>query len=119
MAHFKSVETSDSSSFEIIYQNCTPESIAAAIENSFQRDGYSIKSGELGNRTYVKGNRVARLLLGAFYKYFEFHIRTTNLSDGLVKMIVTKTTSGMSGGAIGVQQVKKELARLKTVFMEV
>lgn len=118
MGHFKTVASSNGSSFEIIYENSTPESIATAIENSFQANGYSIKSGDLGNRTYVKGNRVARLLLGAFYKYFEFRVGTNELSDDLVKATVTKTSSGMSGGVIGVNQVKKELARLETVFKE-
>ena len=116
MAHFKSLETSDNKAFDILYTDCTPESMAQLIEDSFNRDGYMIKTGDLGNRTYSKGNRIVRLLLGAFYKYFEFHVGIRAVDENTVRMSVTKTTSGMSGGVIGVNQVKKELARLQGVL---
>lgn len=116
MAHFKSLETSDNKAFDVLYTDCTEESMAQLIEDSFNRDGYMIKTGELGNRTYSKGNRIVRILLGAFYKYFEFHVGVRKVDETTVRVSVTKTTSGMSGGVIGVNQVKKELARLQTVF---
>ena len=116
MAHFKSIESSDSKAIEIIYGDCTVESMAQVVEDSFNRDGYMIKTGELGNRTYSKGNRIVRLLLGAFYKYFEFHVGVHPAGENTVKVSLTKTSSGMSGGVIGVNQVKKELARLQMVL---
>ena len=115
MTHFKSIESSDGSSFAIIYSDCTQESISQLIENVFNADGYSTKSGNLGDRTYVKGNRVARLLLGAFYKYFEFYVGAGE-HEGDVIIRVRKASSGMSGGLIGVNQVKKELARLESAL---
>jgi hypothetical protein len=118
MTHFKSVEFSDKSSFALVYENCTPKPMADLIHDSILMDGYSVHSGMLGNRTYVKGNRVARLLLGAFYKYFQFHVEMKEIDEGSVRVTVTKTTTGMSGGLVGVNQVKKELARLESVMKE-
>lgn len=117
MAHYKNTASSTSGLFEIVYGDCTSQNIANAIDDSFIADGYSVKTGDLGNRTYVKGNRVARLLLGAFYKYFEFHVGITDLDNSQVQATVRKTSSGMSGGLIGVNQVKKELARIESKLM--
>jgi len=118
MKHFKSVEFSDGNSFEIIYENCTAKPLADLLHDSIMADGYSVDSGMLGNRTYVKGNRIARLLLGAFYKYFKFHVKMKTLDDKTVHVTVNKATTGMSGGVIGVNQVKKELKRLQGNFQQ-
>lgn len=119
MKHFKTAQPNDGSLFEAVYTDCSADTISKAIEDSFTMDGYSLKSGSLGDRTYVKGNRVARILLGAFYKYFEFHVGVKELEDNSVKVAVRKTTSGMSGGIIGVNQVKKELTRIETVITQI
>ena len=113
MGHYKNTLSSTGSLFSIAYDGISAQDLALAIDTSFKSDGYSVKTGELGNRTYVKGNRVARLLLGAFYKYFEFHVGIIDLGDNQADVTVRKTTSGMSGGLIGVSQVKKELTRLE------
>lgn len=119
MAHFKSIGESTGSVFEIIYENCSLETITSAIDQSFMANGYSVKTGNLGDRTYMKGNRVARILLGAFYKYFEFNVAVKQLNDTMIMATVRKTTSGMSGGIIGVNQVKKELRRLQDAFQAI
>lgn len=119
MKLFQSIQSRDKSSFEALYTGASLEEIAQQLESLFAREGYSIKTGELGNRTYVKGNRVLRLLLGAFYKYFEFHVGIRNADANNVIAAITKTTSGMSGGVIGVTQVKNELLRLESVVSEI
>lgn len=119
MKHFQSIQARDKSAFDALYTGATQEEIGQQIESLFAREGYSIKSGEIGNRTYVKGNRVLRLLLGAFYKYFEFHVGIRNADENNVVASITKTTSGMSGGVIGMSQVKTELIRLESVMSEV
>ncbi|PID27436.1 MAG: hypothetical protein CR982_05695 [Candidatus Cloacimonadota bacterium] len=67
-----------------------------------------MKEGQLGNGSYVKGNRTLRIILGSFAKYFKFNIITTLNSDE-VRLEVKKATSGMIGGIIGVGQVKKRV----------
>ena len=116
MTHFKSVHFSDNNRFEFIYENATVEEIALAVEKALSADRYIIKEGPLGDRTYSKGNRVLRLLLGAFYKYFEFNIDVKKREDETVIVAVRKTSSGVSGGLVGVSQVKKELHRLEGVL---
>jgi len=119
MTHFKSVHFSDNNRFELIYENGTVEEIATAIEKKLSLDGYIIKEGPLGDRNYTKGNRVLRLLLGAFYKYFEFNVDVKEREDKTVIAAIRKNSSGMSGGLIGVNQVKKELKRLETEFQTI
>ena len=117
MANYTSTESSTGSAFVFLYGGSTADAISTSIEAIFAKDGYSIKSGDLGNRTYVKGNRVLRILLGAFYKYFECQVSVTDMGNDTARVNVRKTTSGMSGGLIGVNQVKKEFARLETALM--
>ncbi|MFK7784446.1 MAG: hypothetical protein AB8B56_04975 [Crocinitomicaceae bacterium] len=119
MEHFKSVHFSDKNRFEFIYENATAEEIGVAIEKKLSADRYIIKTGELGDRTYVKGNRVLRLMLGAFYKYFEFNVDVKPHEDNTVVAAVRKSSSGVSGGLIGVNQVKKEMKRLETVLQNI
>ncbi|MDG1332310.1 MAG: hypothetical protein P8P74_08260 [Crocinitomicaceae bacterium] len=119
MTHFKSVQFSDNNRFEHIYENATAEEIGTAIEKALSQDRYIIKSGNLGDRNYTKGNRVLRLMLGAFYKYFEFNVDVKEQDDKTVMAAIRKTSTGMSGGLIGVNQVKKELKRLETVLQNI
>jgi hypothetical protein len=113
MAHYQNTPSSTGSLFEIAYDGITAEELAKTIDNIFKTDGYSTKMGDLGNRTYVKGNRVTRILFGAFSKYFEFHVGITELGENHVNATVRKTSTGMSGGVIGVNQVKNELKRIE------
>ncbi len=113
MAHYQNTLSSTGSLFEIAYDGITAEELSKTIDTLFKADGYSAKTGDLGNRTYVKGNRVTRILFGAFSKYFEFHVGITDLGENHVHAIVRKTSTGMSGGVIGVNQVKNELKRIE------
>ena len=119
MKHFKSVQFSDNNRFEYIYENASVEEIGLEIEKKLHNDRYIVKVGEIGDRTYSKGNRVLRLMLGAFYKYFEFNVDVKEKDDKTVVAAIRKTSSGVSGGLIGVNQVKKELQRLENVLQDI
>ncbi len=116
MSHYQKTLSSTGSLFEIAYDGIAAQDLAKTIDDSFKTDGYSSKTGDLGNRTYVKGNRVTRILFGAFSKYFEFHVGITDLGNNQVNATVRKTSTGMSGGLIGVNQVKKELHRIEQLM---
>ncbi len=115
MAHFTQNETTSGSEFVHSYAGISDGDLAKAVDDSMKSDGYKLKSGEVGNGTYVKGSRVARILLGAFHKYFEFYVHAGAEGDN-TRLTVRKTTSGMSGGVIGMNQVKSETARLNESF---
>jgi hypothetical protein len=61
---------------------------------------------------FEKGNRVLRILLGVFVTY---HKQTVTLkeSNNQFSVQLLKSSSGMSGGVIGMQKSKKEFSRLQ------
>lgn len=118
MSHFTSNEFSSGDNFVHQYQGITSDKLGQEVDAKFLADGYKIKSGGPGDGVYVKGNRTARLLLGAFYKYFEFYVKSEGEGEN-AKLTIKKTTSGMSGGLIGVNQVKNELRRLEGTFKSI
>ena len=117
MAHYKSTKSSKATELEIIYTDCTTESIAQLIEDMFAKERYSIKTGDLGNRSYFKGNFAAKFFLGPFSEYLEFLVYTIDLGNGDVKMTMRKSSSGIVDGINGRRQTKKELERLKTTLI--
>ncbi|MEO7922637.1 MAG: hypothetical protein ABIR30_03105 [Chitinophagaceae bacterium] len=90
---------------------CTKDELDNKLNLFFTSEGYKLKSAENETRTYEKGNRVLRILFGAFVKYHKQSVAIK--TDGqLYSLMLTKNSTGMSGGLIGMNQVKKEFARL-------
>jgi hypothetical protein len=103
----------------VIYNmtGCTKEELENKINLFFTAEGYTPKDKGADTYTFTKGNRVLRLLLGAFVKYHKQSIVIKQ--DGeLFSVMLNKDSSGMSGGLIGMNQVKKEFARLSEAFRE-
>ena len=71
-----------------------------------------------GSMIYEKGNRVARLLLGALVKYFKVSVTTSVSPSDEVICEVRTESSGMSGGLIGMNQVKTEMGNLNAAFRD-
>ncbi|WP_343486925.1 hypothetical protein [Allomuricauda sp. d1] len=94
------------------YSQTDQDTFEADVDNFFVSEAYRLVEGDKGNGVYEKGDRTLRLLLGAFYKYFKFRTHIEFNGKGDAKLSLIKATSGVSGGAIGVSQVKKELTRL-------
>jgi len=115
MKHFVTNESTSNENFTHVYSGISKGDLDKKIDKLFLSSGYKMKEGQVGKASYVKGNRVLRILFGAFVKYFKFHIETTKNSDA-VKVTVGKETSGMSGGVIGINQVKKELKHLASLL---
>lgn len=112
MPHFVSTESMDGSTVLNVYSGIGAQDLAMAVSQKLTAAGYSIKEGKPGDAVYEKGNRTMRILFGAFVKYFKFGVRVEDGGDGNLKVRVHKLTSGMSGGLIGVGQVKTELKRI-------
>jgi hypothetical protein len=112
MAHFVSTELNDGATVLNVYSGIGAEDLAMKVSQKLTAAGYSIKEGKPGDAVYEKGNRVMRILFGAFVKYFKFGVRVEDGGNGTLKVRVHKLTSGMSGGLIGVGQVKNELKRI-------
>ncbi len=101
----------------IIYNitGCTKEELDNKLNLFFTSEGYTLKSSEGETATYTKGNRVMRLLFGAFVKYHKQSVIIKNEGE-LYSVMLHKDSTGMSGGLIGMNQVKKEFARLADAF---
>lgn len=101
----------------VIYNmtGCTREELENKLNLFFTEQGYTPKTKDGETYTYTKGNRVLRLLLGAFVKYHKQSVVIK--SDGnYFSVLLQKDSTGMSGGLIGMNQVKKEFARLTEAF---
>lgn len=101
----------------IVYNmtGCTKEELENKLNLFFSSEGYKIKKTEGDSTTYEKGNRVMRILFGAFVKYHKQTVTIKNERE-LFSVLMHRDSSGMSGGLIGMNQVKKEFARLSEAF---
>lgn len=113
MNYFSANEKISGKDFVHLYTGVTIEDLTSLIEKEMLSSGYKKLDSTAEKITFSRGNRVLRILFGAFVKYFKFSFRFSmdQELDG-VKVHVVKDTSGMSGGIVGVSQVKKELKRI-------
>ena len=97
------------------FTNCTREELENKLNLFFTSEGYTPKSKEGETIAYTKGNRVLRLLLGAFVKYHR-QLVVVKEDNNMFSVLLQKDSTDMSGGLIGMNQVKKEFARLAESF---
>ncbi len=91
------------------------EQLAEVLGNTLTQRGYKLESGTNMIGTYGKGNKVLRILFGAFVKRFAFRVTITD-QMGDTELNFKKEGKGMAGGAIGVAQVSNEYKRLIEVI---
>ena len=103
----------------IVYNmtGCTKEELDNKLNLFFTSQGYKVKKAEGESTTFEKGNRILRLLLGAFVKYHKQTVTVKNEGE-LYSVLLHRDSSGMSGGLIGMNQVKKEFSSLGDAFRE-
>lgn len=104
----------DKNSYKVTDTNTTE--LADTLEKFFVNHGYTKKSDDGTLSSFTKGNRVLRLLFGAFVKYHKVNVGVSPLGDGSFGVILQRDSSGMSGGVIGMNQVRKEFKRLTDDF---
>lgn len=114
MLYFKEEVLNDNGTLVNLYKGASLENMRNEVEMLMLSMGYK----HLGGGTFEKGSRVMRILFGAFCKYFKFTIGFEQRDDE-IRMTVTKSTTGMSGGVIGMNQVKKEFEILKKSFQTI
>lgn len=97
------------------FTGCTQEELDNKINLFFTSEGYRLKSSAGEIRTYERGNRTLRILFGAFSKYHKQSVTIKHEGD-LFSVMLHRDSTGMSGGVIGINQVRKEFARLSEAF---
>ncbi|MBB4037524.1 hypothetical protein GGR21_003441 [Dysgonomonas hofstadii] len=115
MLYFRDFEYESSDSFICSYAGVTPGQLENAVTEALESMGYK----HLGSGVFEKGSRVMRLLFGAFCKYFKFRISIDSSDSRLIKLQISKATTGLSGGVIGINQVKNEMEHMKKVFQTI
>ena len=111
------VKIVDSAPDRFVYNitGCTKDELDNKLNLFFTSQGYRLKSSEGEVRTYETGNRTMRVLFGAFVKYHKQSVTIKSQGD-LFSVMVLRDSTGMSGGLIGMNAVKKEFARLADAF---
>jgi len=95
--------------------NCSKQELDNKLNLFFSSQGYKVKSDAPDNKVFKKGNKTMRILFGAFAKYYQFSVATKS-QDNVIGVQLLKDSSGMSGGLIGMKQVKKEFERIQEAF---
>jgi len=113
MANFVKNIQSSNELFKHQYSGDNIEALAMNIDSLLIDEGYKLTGGPKGAGEYEKGSKILRILFGAFVKYFKFSFRLKAIDDQNIELFVVKANSGMAGGIIGMNQVKKELKRLE------
>ena len=118
MAYFKENVQTTGDYFIHKYQGADTSTLLKSVEETLIANGYKLVEGGGTNAVYEKGNRTMRILFGAFVKYYKFMVQMQEV-DSSLDLRITKHSSGVSGGLIGVNQVKKELARLSEIMRDI
>ena len=113
MANFVKKDSELKNQDSFYYAEVEKDSFLEKVDHFFTARGYELVEGDKADGVYEKGNRVLRILLGAFYKYFKFKVHIEFNGQQEAKLSLVKATSGFSGGAIGVAQVKTERKNLE------
>lgn len=98
-------------SHQFTLENRSIESIQKSVTNILGEMGYVVRPGDEQQTVYTKGNRILRLLLGAFVKYNKLNI-TFSSNNNKIIVIINGGSSGYSGGVIGMAQVNKEFKKV-------
>lgn len=89
------------------------ETLATKVEEFLLGKGYKLETGNKFAGQYGKGNKLMRVLFGAFVKRFCWGIQIDEVGDR-VKLRLAKDEKGYVGGVIGANQVKNEYASITT-----
>ncbi len=95
----------------------TGEKVLQTADNILTELGYTVKESYNNGKSYSKGSRLLRMLLGAFYKYNQVSANIAG-NDYAITLTVNNESSGISGGLIGMKQIKKEFYAIVIAFEE-
>ena len=92
----------------------------AELENKlnlfFASENLPLKKDSGDEKIYQRGNKVLRVLLGVFVKYFKLVVTVKQQDDLFSVKIFRDMNLAMSGGLIGINKSRKELSRISDAF---
>jgi hypothetical protein len=98
-----------------VLSSTTGEKVLQTADNILTELGYITREPYKNGKSYSKGNKTLRLLLGAFYKYNQVSANISE-TENSITLTVNNESTGMSGGLIGMNQVKKEFNAIVMAF---
>lgn len=111
MIQYIDSDSVSSESFVHQYQCESDIMLAQAVNRKLIELGYKLTEGNVYQGIYEKGNPTTRILLGALSKYFKFSVKIENS-----RIMLSSESSGISGGLVGVGQVKSEVKMLSNLL---
>ena len=102
-----------------LYKGISADEMTKKVTEVMEQQGYQVTNDQFGNLILEKGSRIKRLLLGAFVTYFKFSVTMAPGVNNELTINIFQQSSGMSGGLIGMNQIKTELARLNFLFSNI
>ncbi|MFD0853925.1 hypothetical protein ACFQ07_16930 [Actinomadura adrarensis] len=93
----------------------SPDEVRPVMEQALQPEGFTFTWGTPTQGTVEKGSGVKSVLLGVISPHYMYGVVLQPQQDGslIVELSVTNTgTAAVTGGAIGVMRVRKQLDRL-------
>lgn len=112
MVYFKNAELDTGDGFIYIYSGIQQLELEKLLDAVMTQNEYR----HLGQGVYEKGNRTMRLLFGGFCKYYKFKLSIDSSDIENIKVRVLSYSSGLSGGLLGLNKVKRETNFLRELF---
>lgn len=112
MKHFVKTETNDGTNVVCSFEGIGAKELASLVDRQMKMSGYAHLQGEPMDALYEKGNRVKRIFLGVFHRYFKMGVRIDDNDEALLRVRIHKFSPDVAGGLIGQRQVKRELNTL-------
>jgi hypothetical protein len=94
----------------------TKEELENKLNLFFSAERLPFKNTDGKERIYQRGNKVLRVLFGAFVKYFRVAVSVREENGMFGVRIRRDMNLAMSGGLIGINKSRKEFARISDAF---
>lgn len=92
------------------------EEAAQKVSEIFSKMGYALEEGDSFKGAYGKGNKMMRMLFGAFVERFVFNFEVLVDVDKFFVQITKHSVSSISGGMLGASKYNKEFTKVQEFF---
>ena len=92
------------------------EELEKKLNLFFASENLPLKEDNGDEKIYQKGNKVIRVLLGVFVKYFKIVVSIRQQDELFSVRILRDMNLIMSGGLVGINKSRKEFSRISDAF---
>ena len=112
------ITVADFGNDSVVYNitSCTREALESRLALFFASENLVLKSDTPNEKTYGRGNKILRIVLGIFVKYFKITVSIRQQNDMFSVRLLRNINFIMSGGLIGIKSSRKEFTRITDAF---